>query len=205
MVAVSVFWGEIIQSYSHHSTQESFCSVIHSFSLSSVSSPETDGGNVDARASHTKMVRHSFFQLVVLVTSLFLPVHCTPLSVQKRGACATEDPNENFLHEVGRLKSNEAESASSPARKAPIEIETWFHIVSSKTESSQVSDDMTSAQVSTCFVRTCTGHTNTTIAIYPSTILCRFRYLISATRRHSSCQRRVGPECRRRGHEDGSS
>jgi hypothetical protein len=96
------------------------------------------------------MVRHSFFQLVVLVTSLFLQVYCSPLALQKRGACATEDPDESFLREIGRLKSSEAHPPTSQARKAPIEIETWFHIVSSKSESTQVSDYMINAQVSVC-------------------------------------------------------
>jgi hypothetical protein len=94
------------------------------------------------------MVCHSFFQLVVLVASLFLQVQCSPFALQKRGACATEDPDAVFLNEVGRLKSDEAKSASYQARKAPIEIETWFHIISSQAESTQVSDDMISAQVS---------------------------------------------------------
>ncbi|KAJ6001777.1 hypothetical protein N7499_002359 [Penicillium canescens] len=94
------------------------------------------------------MVCHSFFQLVVLVTSLFLQVQCSPFALQKRGACATEDPDAVFLNEVGRLKSDEAKSASYQARMAPIEIETWFHIISSQAESTQVSDDMISAQLS---------------------------------------------------------
>lgn len=85
---------------------------------------------------------------MVLVTSLFLQVQCSPFALQKRGACATEDPDAVFLYEVGRLKSNEANSASSQARKVPIEIETWFHIISSQAESTQVSDDMINAQVS---------------------------------------------------------
>lgn len=113
-----------------------------------IPSPEFDGGNVQTRASNTNMVRHSFFQLMVLVASLFLQVHCSPLTLQKRGACATEDPDESFLHEIGRLKSNKAGFANSQARKTPIEIETWFHVVSSKSESEQVSDDMIDAQVS---------------------------------------------------------
>ena len=137
-----------------------FSRLIHSFvfffcvffSLPTFSSPRTrlTGENIETRASNTNMVRHSFFQLVVLVTSLFLQVHCSPLTLQKRGVCATEDPDEGFLHEIGRLKSSEADIATSQARKAPIEIETWFHIVSSKSESSQVSDDMINAQVSVC-------------------------------------------------------
>jgi hypothetical protein len=94
------------------------------------------------------MVCHSFFQLVVLVTSLFLQVQCSPFALQKRGACATEDPDAVFLNEVGRLKLDEADSAGSQARKAPIEIEIWFHIISSQAESTQVSDDMIDDQVS---------------------------------------------------------
>lgn len=95
------------------------------------------------------MVCHSFFQLAVLVT-LFLQVRCSPFTFQKRGGCATEDPGADFLHALGRLQSDEADPAISQARKAPIEIETWFHIVSSKSESSQVTDDMINSQVS-CF------------------------------------------------------
>lgn len=95
------------------------------------------------------MVCHSFFQLAVLVT-LFLQVRCSPFVLQKRGACATEEPGADFLHALGHLKSDEADPGISQGRKAPIEIETWFHIVSSKSESSQVTDDMINSQVS-CF------------------------------------------------------
>ncbi|CAG7993963.1 unnamed protein product [Penicillium salamii] len=106
------------------------------------------GETSNPRASNTNMVRHSFLQLVVLVTSLALQAHCGPLALQTRGACATEDPDENFLSEIGRQKSAAAASANTQARKAPIEIETWFHIVSSESESSQVTDDMADAQLS---------------------------------------------------------
>ncbi|CAI7609514.1 unnamed protein product [Penicillium discolor] len=93
------------------------------------------------------MACHSFFQLVVLVT-LFLQVRCSPFAFQKRGACATEHPSADFLQALGRLKSDEADPAFSQARKAPIEVETWFHIVSRKSESSQVTDDMINSQLS---------------------------------------------------------
>ncbi|KAJ5199595.1 hypothetical protein N7491_009608 [Penicillium cf. griseofulvum] len=96
------------------------------------------------------MVCHSFFQLMTLVT-LCLQARCSPLTLHKRGACATEDPSAGFLHEVGRLKLDEAKYAGSQARQAPIEIETWFHIISSKSESTQVTDDMINSQVSCSF------------------------------------------------------
>lgn len=106
------------------------------------------GKTIDTRASNTNMVRHSFFQLVVLITSLFLQAHGSPLAQQIRGACATEDPDEHFLNEIGRMKSSEANAANTTqARRAPVEIGTWFHIVSSKAESEQVTDDMVDSQV----------------------------------------------------------
>lgn len=98
------------------------------------------------------MVCHSFFQLVIFIT-VFLQAWCSPFALQKRGACATEDPGANFLHEVRRLQSDEADLAISQARKAPIEIETWFHIISSKSESTQVTDNMINSQVSCFFSR----------------------------------------------------
>jgi hypothetical protein len=136
----------------------------------------------------TIMVCHSFFQLMILVT-LCLQARCSPLTFQKRGACATEDPSAGFLHEVGRLKSDEAKYASSQARQAPIEIETWFHIISSKSESTQVTDDMINSQVSCSFFRLrsqCSFILPT--AFYSTTILCRFWHLLSITRRNSPYQ-----------------
>lgn len=96
------------------------------------------------------MVCHSFAPLVVLVTALlFLQVQCKPVRFQKRGSCATEDPDASFLDALQNVKVDEAhpQPGGSEARKGPIEIETWFHIVSSKSEEKQVSDDMVDEQV----------------------------------------------------------
>jgi hypothetical protein len=38
-------------------------------------------------------------------------------ALQKRGTCATEDPGADFLHEVARLQSDEANPAGSQARE----------------------------------------------------------------------------------------
>ena len=134
------------------------------------------------------MVCHSFFQLVVLVT-LFLQVRCSPFALPKRGACATEDPGADFLHELGHLKSYEADPALSQARKAPIEIETWFHIISSKSESTQVTDDMINSQVS-CFFFAWHLSANLFLptAFYFTTILCGFWHILPITRCDSACQ-----------------
>lgn len=104
------------------------------------------------------MVCHSFAPLVVLVSALFiLQGQCSPFLVQKRGICATEDPDTSFLSALEQVKGDEAQPhpAGSEARQGPIEIETWFHIVSSKSEIGQVSDDMINAQVSFVFLPIC--------------------------------------------------
>ena len=97
------------------------------------------------------MVCHSFTPLVVLITALFcLQAQCKPVYFQKRGFCATEDPDASFLDAVQNVKVDETrpDPAGSQARKGPIEIETWFHIISSKSEEHQVSDNMIDDQVS---------------------------------------------------------
>lgn len=96
------------------------------------------------------MVCHSFASLVVLVTTLFLlQAHCSPVVFQKRGICGTENPGASFLSAVQRVKDEEtkADTTGSEARQAPIEIATWFHIITSQAEAGQVSDDMIHAQV----------------------------------------------------------
>lgn len=97
------------------------------------------------------MVCHSFAPLVVLVTALFfLQVQCSPVVFEKRGICATEDPDTSFLNALQRVKNDESlpQNAGSESRSGPIEIETWFHIIASKAEQDQVSDDMINSQVS---------------------------------------------------------
>lgn len=96
------------------------------------------------------MVCHSFMPLVLLATGFFLlQAQSSPLVFQKRGICATEDPDASFLSALQQVKVDEAHPslAVSQARQAPIEIETWFHIVSSHAEVGQVTDYMINSQV----------------------------------------------------------
>lgn len=96
------------------------------------------------------MVCHSFAPLVVLLTALlFMQVRCSPVIIQKRGICATEDPDASFLQAIQRVKAEESrpDPSASEARQGPIEVATWFHIITSKAEADQVSDDMINAQV----------------------------------------------------------
>ncbi|KAJ5726500.1 Extracellular metalloprotease [Penicillium malachiteum] len=78
------------------------------------------------------MVRHSF-QSVLLIITLCSFVQGSPLISQKRGICATEDPDASFLDALQEVKDGEIQSnrsiITSEARNAPIEIETWFHIL----------------------------------------------------------------------------
>lgn len=100
------------------------------------------------------MVCHSLAPFVVFVTTLFsLQAQCSPVVFEKRGICATEDPNTSFLDALERVRTVETQlpDTGSEARNGPIEIETWFHIISSNAEQDQVSDDMIDSQVSpTC-------------------------------------------------------
>ncbi|KAJ5710716.1 Extracellular metalloprotease [Penicillium malachiteum] len=97
------------------------------------------------------MVRHSF-QPVLLIITLCLFAHGSPLISQKRGICATEDPDASFLHALQAVKDGEIQSNSSiitsEARNAPIEIETWFHIISTQANRDQVTDYMINSQLS---------------------------------------------------------
>lgn len=73
---------------------------------------------------------------------------------QKRGICATEDPDPSFLSALDqvRVKETRPDAAGSEARRGPIEIETWFHIVASKAEAGQVTDAMINSQVGFCIL-----------------------------------------------------
>ncbi|KAJ5476948.1 Extracellular metalloprotease [Penicillium diatomitis] len=94
------------------------------------------------------MVFHSSYLLVIVTAALFfLQGQCKPLDVQTRGICATEDPEPSFLNAVQRVHTNEVKNQGSPARDGPIEIDTWFHIVSSSAARDQVTDDMVDAQL----------------------------------------------------------
>lgn len=97
------------------------------------------------------MVCHSLAPFVVLVATLFfLNAQCSPVVVEQRGICATEDPDTSFLHALERVRTDESQpkDPGSEARNGPIEIETWFHIIASRAEQDQVSDDMIDSQVS---------------------------------------------------------
>ncbi|KAJ5693326.1 hypothetical protein N7462_002749 [Penicillium macrosclerotiorum] len=106
---------------------------------------------------------HSFAPLAVLITALFLlQVHCSPAAFQKRGICATEDPDASFLSALQQVRGDEsqADEAGTEARTGPIEIETWFHIISSRAERNQVTDSMINSQVRECPpspIRSCEG------------------------------------------------
>lgn len=97
------------------------------------------------------MVCHSFKLLILLATAPFLlQVLASPVISHTRGICATEDPDESFLNALDRVQDGESQSnhTGTEARKAPITIDTWFHIVSSEANEDQVTDDMINSQVS---------------------------------------------------------
>lgn len=97
------------------------------------------------------MVCHSFALFVVfLAVVCSVQVQSSPVVSEKRGICATEEPDTVFLNALERVRIDESRprEAGSESREGPIEIETWFHIIASKAERDQVSDDMIDSQVS---------------------------------------------------------
>lgn len=145
------------------------------------------------------MVCHSFAPLVVLLTALlFLQVRCSPVIFQKRGICATEDPDASFLRAVQRVKTKESrpDSTASEARQGPIEVATWFHIITSKTEAGQISDEMINAQVNNVFMPVYFGCLVLTLpAVCHSTRLLRGRCdQIQIARYHPLRQRYMGTQ-----------
>ena len=101
------------------------------------------------------MIYRPLVPLVVLVAVAFFPRgQCSPAVLQRRGICATEDPDTSFLDVVERVKTDEnlSRSEGSESRQGPIEVETWFHIITSKSEADQVSDDMINSQVGHSYI-----------------------------------------------------
>ncbi|PWY78388.1 hypothetical protein BO94DRAFT_174614 [Aspergillus sclerotioniger CBS 115572] len=86
---------------------------------------------------------------IILISNL--PVQCSALLAQ-RGFCATAGPDGSLRAEHRRLNDLESqhETAHEDNREAvsSIEIETWFHIVSSNGAANTVSDEMITSQLS---------------------------------------------------------
>jgi hypothetical protein len=91
---------------------------------------------------------------VLLVISLMSDRRtlCRATALQGRSLCATGGPDAAFRAEHERLGAFESKpsSVSYDMRRAlePIEIETWFHIVSGETDADLVTDEMVILQVS---------------------------------------------------------
>ncbi|KAL4996135.1 hypothetical protein BDV10DRAFT_115238 [Aspergillus recurvatus] len=96
------------------------------------------------------MLRRCRFQALVLVVAS-LQQTCLAAPRWGRGFCATVAPDESLKAEFRKLSvlGNDG-ILEQESRKAleSIEIETWFHIVSSKASGDLVSDDMIATQLS---------------------------------------------------------
>jgi hypothetical protein len=81
----------------------------------------------------------------------FLQQTCLAVPRWGRGYCATAGPDESLKAEFRKLSALENDGiVEQGSRKAlePIEIEVWFHVVSSKASGDVVSDGMIATQVS---------------------------------------------------------
>lgn len=89
--------------------------------------------------------------LTILIT-ITLQVQCSAFEARTHAACINGPPDHRILGEHKRLGSletgNEATGSESRVILAPIEIDLWFHIVSSEAAAELVSEEMVDAQVS---------------------------------------------------------
>lgn len=92
--------------------------------------------------------------IILILTIISRQAKCHAFNTQSRATCITGVPDRVLLGEHKRLGSLETkdESVGSESREIlePIEIDTWFHIVSSEAAAQLVSDEMVTAQVSCC-------------------------------------------------------
>lgn len=87
--------------------------------------------------------------LVLVITSI--QQTCLAVHHRGRGSCATQIPNDSLKAEFRRLKNSDNDLAVDQGSRRvmePIEIETWFHVVSSEASGDMVSDGMITTQVS---------------------------------------------------------
>ncbi|KAL5336157.1 hypothetical protein BJX70DRAFT_390168 [Aspergillus crustosus] len=90
-------------------------------------------------------------QLQNLIFALTSFHTCLAVSHQGRGVCATSAPDEALKAEfkrLGTLANGAPSDEESRVAPEPIEIETWFHVVSSKASGDMVSDEMITTQLS---------------------------------------------------------
>ncbi|KAF7595125.1 hypothetical protein BBP40_007092 [Aspergillus hancockii] len=96
------------------------------------------------------MTRFSGLHIFIFIIAN-LSTQC--IALQNRGFCATSPPSESLKAEYRRLSTLNVQndtSINSKTRAAviPIEIDTWFHIVSSEADAELVSDEMIISQLS---------------------------------------------------------
>ncbi|KAL2863607.1 zinc metalloprotease [Aspergillus lucknowensis] len=91
------------------------------------------------------------FQFQVLLVFVITSLQQGCFADSRRGFCATAAPDDSLKAEFRRLSALEGvANVDQESRKAvePIEIATWFHVVSSKANGNIVSDEMLAAQLS---------------------------------------------------------
>ena len=97
------------------------------------------------------MFRVSGLTFLFLFTGANFLAQCTAGPIRSRGFCDTAPPSESLKNEYRRLSTMEADpetdNVDSLGRLAAIEIDTYFHIVSSHNDGDKVSDEMIMDQV----------------------------------------------------------
>ncbi|GFF21678.1 metalloprotease MEP1 [Aspergillus terreus] len=92
-------------------------------------------------------------KIVLLFALGSIPAYCAPSLLFPRGLCGTAAPSESLRAVYQKLASPPSENESAEgyeSRKieAPIEIDTWFHILSTEENADLISDAMINDQLS---------------------------------------------------------
>ncbi|GAB1202211.1 extracellular metalloprotease [Aspergillus pseudonomiae] len=90
---------------------------------------------------------------ILILVIANLQIQCFAFVSQSRGFCATSPPTESLKAEYRRLsalgfQNHNPVDSESRAAVAPIEIDTWFHIVTGEAETESISDEMVADQLS---------------------------------------------------------
>ena len=99
----------------------------------------------------SRMFRVSGLTFLFLFTGANFLAQCSADQIRSRGFCDTAPPTESLKNEYRRLSTMEtgpeSDNVESLGRLAAIEIDTYFHIVSSHNDGERVSDEMIKDQV----------------------------------------------------------
>lgn len=98
------------------------------------------------------MFRFYGLHVLAVLATLTLKVQCSMAGAPMHLPCLNGPPDDRVLGELKRMgaveKENEASGSQGRVLLEPIEIDLWFHIVSSEASAELVTEEMVNGQVS---------------------------------------------------------